>query len=348
MKRKLIILTLLVFSILLTACKASDPENLFEATQEPEAEAVQTQPPADFVSEAGYQYGNMQKNVPSGNFIAYENAVLFFHHNILYTYDMSTGSVNAFCQDATCGHRTQDCAAYGADCNLEQADGILYAGHLGAEVRELKNGRFHTITDKGISHFWHGNGQLFAVTEDASLLAYDNGKPGMVLEEYTGFWETIFGDYLYFNSAYNVCRVNLQSGEKEILIKNADHITDGHHIYYAPEGSFCLYRCAMDGSNPELLLEQPVLPASWNFDDDYFYFRLYTNSDLDSEDGKILYRISKVEPTQVEEIAKLPAPIAAVYTVPGFEKLFVTLRSDEIYVVNRDGSNLQPLEFPEF
>ena len=111
---------------------------------------------------------------------------------------------------------------------------------------------------------------------------YENGggEPRTVLEEFTGIWSVVFGQYLYANVEENIVRVDLEANEpqEEVLVKNAGGVIDGNHIYYVDYESWYLYRCEMDGSNPVLILEKPVLLASMNFENDYFYFRLYTPS----------------------------------------------------------------------
>lgn len=116
-----------------------------------------------------------------------------------------------------------------------------------------------------------------------------------------------------------------------------------------------LYRCDMDGNNSELLLDQPILPASLNFDDEYIYFRLYTDSSISrTEDSKDIYRMSKADPTQVVKIATLPETAYVIHTVPGKDILFVNawgryvngINVQNVYVMNTDGSNLRMLELP--
>ena len=59
----------------------------------------------------------------------------------------------------------------------------------------------------------------------------------------------------------------------------------GWHVYAAQNGW--------------LLLDKPVLPASLNFDDEYLYFRLFTDQKIDgTEEGKDIYRMSKADPSQ--------------------------------------------------
>lgn len=370
MKKGRFLMTILILLIFCTACKAKDPENLFEiqvteaempATSAPESETTLPAQIQETVSlSVPYQYGNMQKGVPSGNFMRYGDAVLFTCADetkgspILYTYDMATGNVSLFCKDATCTHNFSECASAGINCNLEQYNGEIFGTQFPGPVMKLKNNRFEPIIDGGVSHFWHSGGNLYVVTEDASLLVYENGssKPCVLLEEYSGFWETIFDGYLYFSSAYNVNRIDLRAEkpQKEVLIKGSDFLTDGQYIYYTPiEEDFHLYRCNMDGSDPMLILDKPVLSGWANFDEEYFYFRLYTDLELDGSGSNELYRFPKSDPTRIEKIAELDECVGTVYTVPGSDVIFVTTYgADNIYVMAPDGSNPQKLEFPDY
>lgn len=373
-KKLRVLIILICFSISLTACTAKDPDNLFEVTEDNAIFEQESQPKTEIPNpvgalfpENGYQYGNMQKNVPSGNFMQYGTSILFLHTDnsrgrcTLYTYDMETGAVSLFCKDATCNHLSKSCPAYGADVNLEQYQGKIYASRLNGAVLELQHGRFEPITPNGVSHFWHNGGNLYVATTDSSLVVYEEGsaQPHILIEEYTGFWETIFGDYLYYSSTYDVNRIKLSDGamDAQTIIKKAEYITDGESIYYAPEETHYLYRSDMDGSNPTLILDKPILPASWNFDEEYLYFRLYLENKLDGPESNVLYRMSKKDYSNIERIAELDMPIASVYTVPGFEKIFIIGRGENdrmgnntgpIFVMSRNGRDIQPLELPEF
>lgn len=179
---------------------------------------------------------------------------------------------------------------------------------------------------------------------------------------YRQYWNVVFGPYLYGQSE-DITRVNLQaeSPELEVLVKNATGIIDGQYIYYSDlSDGFHLYRCNMDGSDPVLLLDQPVLPASLNFDDEFIFFRLLTGETIRSgPDTHDIYRFPKADLTQVEKIATLPEMAYQVLTVPGYDKVFVlTLAplNDEgnqaydppVYVMGLDGSDLTQLELPDY
>lgn len=355
MKRHICVLVAFCMIITLAACQKEEPETDLRR----ESDSLLPPEPGEVAVEEDYPYGNMQKNVPSGNFMCYENDVVFLANNStrLYTYDMETGKTSFFDRDAT-GRGGNALSG-----NLESYNGRLYALDPGSRAVEVKQGVQSPLCDGSLYGFWHSNGSLYCVTKDASLLVYEkNGKdPRMLLEEYTGIWNVVFGQYLYGNVEENIVRVNLRSEkpQEEILVKNAGGIVEGHHIYYVDYKTWYLYRCNMDGSDPILLVDKPVLLASMNFDDDYFYFRLYTDTQLEEgEDCFRLYRFPKEDPARIEEIAELPYAVFQVFTVPGYDKLFVVTlgplnaagNRDQwpIYVMNTDGSDVTPVELPDY
>lgn len=377
MKKAYLFLIALSVCSLLWACNADDPENLFGVTEEQETTSGVTVPQETIqtalINQSEYQYGNMQKNVPSGNFARQENTVLFTFtpefnqltgskESSLYVYDLVSGEVSLFCKDATCQHRSSECAAAGVNSNLEQYGGRLYGMQFPGTVMELKDGRFEPVTEGTVRHFWHSDGNLYAMTADASLVVYENGsdKSRILLEEYSGYWETIFDGYLYFSEADNVNRINLRAEDpqKEVLVRNTMYITDGQHIYYTPEQeNYRLYRCDMDGSNPTLLLDKPVLTSRANFDEEYFYFLLNTKyAQVEEETGMTLCRFPKADPTQVEKIAELDGVDGDVYTMPGADQIIVSVESpiDEdgngvrsLYIMGTDGGNPRLLTLPQ-
>lgn len=311
--------------------------------------------------DTSYAYGSMQKNVPSGNFMPYGEEILFLSmdpadgRTILYTFNPESEEVSTFCKDATCSHSSSSCASGGITGNLEAYGGTVYGGTLGGSVRQLQDGRFEPITEEGVNHFWHSGGDLYVATSDSSLLVYQGGtgQPQVLLEEYAGYWETVFGDRLYYQFD-GMTQVDLGSEDKTPVpvTEDATSVTDGSFIYYAPIDTFYLYRCGMDGSDPTLLLEEPVLPASWNFDEEYFYFRLSTGEDLAGEGAQDIYRISKEEPGEKELLASLPEAAYQIYAVPGYDKLFVTTytgnaQEQAIYLVDKEGGEVSLIELPD-
>lgn len=330
------ILPLLLVSLTLTACSAEQSET-------------------HAIPDGPAPVGNMQKDVPSGNFVSADGKILFTAKDKatdeiqLLSYDPTTEAVTPFCKDATCTHHSADCAAGGIDCNLEGCNGEVY-GSSSHNIMKLNNGRFEKLIDGSISHFFHCGDNLYVATMDSSLVVFEGNskEPRTLVEEYTGYWETICGGYLYYQFS-GVYRLNLaeEGAEPEMLVENAGHITDGKHIYYAGYDDFKLYRCAMDGSSPELLSDQPVLIASWNFDDEYFYFRHYSGGDLADGDSCDIYQFPKEDPSQIEKIAELPVPAFQIFTDADSDILFVTTLGEggELYAISKTAQTVEQLEY---
>ena len=369
---------LLGICLLLGACGQREPGEQTQETESTKAyaqteaavrEAAYTELPAE---DCYYQYGNMQINIPSGNFMRLGNEVIFEvpqERWLLYAYGLDTGEVSLFCKDPECPHFSAGCAAIDRTFgNLEQYDGSIYVKNRGSSVMELVEGKWQTRV-RNVSTFWHSYGDLFVVTADWELQIFDGGigEPRTIMEDYDYYWNVVFGQYLYGAYSETLTRLDLlsDSSTPEVILENMYAMVEGNHIYCVDtrykdngnaEGTFYLYRCDMNGENQELLLDKPVLPASLNFDDEYIYFRLLTEQKLkNTEDSRDIYRMSKADPTQIEKIATLPESAYQIFTVPGTGLLFVTTCSDqvngvnyyEIYVMNTDGSNLRMLELPQ-
>ena len=378
MKKRLLTVGLLILCLVLAACTAEDPNNLFETTAgnpadtttsaiattestEPSEESKANDFDGSVMFEEGYQYGNMQKNLPPGGFMRLGNMVLFqpiFDNNFrLYGYDLTTGEIHSYCKDATCTHRS--CPAGAIFANLEVYNGKIYGMNSSNKLVVIDGETAEILKDVGnIGNFFHHNDKLYIRTPDSSLVVLEEGSstPDIILEEYVGFWHVIYGDYLYANTSDNIIRVNLSADEpkEEIVVTNAGGIKEAQHIYYVDFETYYLYRCNLDGTDPRLLVDEPVLEASMNFDDEYFYFRYYPGMSLyEGDKCHDVYRFPKDDPTQVEKIATLPEAAYQVYTVPGTGKIFVTTiaaagEERPIYVMNTDGSNITRLEIPEY
>lgn len=375
MKNMCIAVVVLCISLMLSACTAKDPNNLFETTEgnpadttaatvettestEPSEESKVNDFDASVMFEEGYQYGNMQKNVPPGSFMRLGNQVLFDYHTDifrLYTYDLTTGEVSSFCKDATCKHKS--CASSKLLGNIEVYKGSVYSMTEGRKIVEIRDDEQIPLSKGMVDDFFHHNDKLYVRTPDSALVVFDKGsdQPKVIIEEYTGYWNVIFGQYLYGNWG-GIYRVDLlaEHPKQEEVVSNASGIVDGHHIYYVDKKTNFLYRCNMDGSNSQILVERAVLQASMNFDDEYFYYRLYTDQKLDSgEDCHDIYRFPKDNPSQIEKIVTLEKAAYQVFTVPGTGKVFVRTLGTEsdaqaIYVMNTDGSDVTQLMIPEY
>lgn len=387
MKKGRFLMTILLLLIFCTACEAKDPENLFEmtptetqlhttpATEQEKESQPEIAPQIDFQEEVSlsvpYQYGNMQINIPPGNFMDYGDKILISQQNadmgqfLLYAMDKETLEVSLLCRDATCSHISAKCPSANKTGNLEQYDGRIFvlSSPVGGKIMELMDGQFETVADGGISSFWHANGNLYARTMDGSLVVYENGSnaPRILIEEFTMNRCVAFGRYLYGadRADQGVARVDILADEPkaEIIVHDAFFITDGTYIYARDNQTSLLSRYNMDGGGHFPMSDYPVI--SVNFDDDYIYFRFFFDQDFAGERSNEIYRMSKEDPAQIERIAELPEPAFQIFTVPGYDKIFVTnWRGDEpreedreesrIYVVAKDGGSVEVLEFPVY
>ena len=378
MKKQLWFVLLLCIALLLTACTATDPNNLFETTQGNPAdttaatvETTESTEPSEssgnlnfdgsVMFEEGYQYGNMQKNIPSGDFMLLDNEVLFqFVSNgnfRLYSYSLETGKVRSYCKDATCAHKT--CVAGNLLTNLEVYNREVYTLTRDYKIAKLKEGDKEILIDSRVRGFFHHNNKLYARSADSALVVIteEGQKPTIVIEEYTGHWEVIFGDYLYFNSSDGISRADLKAEtiNDELIVPNAGGITDGKHIYYIDNKSYFLYRCDMDGTDPQLLVDQPVLLASINFDDEYFYYRLFSEHKLvGTDECNNIYRFAKNDPSSLVKIATLDVPVFQIFTVPKTDRIFVLAymmsngECHDIFTMGTDGTNPTRLVIPEY
>lgn len=303
----------------------------------------------------------MQKIIPPGNYMLIGNQVPFQWLSggdfRLYCYDLTIGEVESYCKDATCKHN--NCVASRLLGTLEVYMGRTYSMTATRQIVEIKNDEQLLIHKAQVNGFRHHDNKLYVKTADSALVVFEEGmdEPRIIVEEFTDFWEVIFGQYMYANDGASILRIDLavENPKVEVLIPNANGITDGQHFYYTDLKNYYLYRCDMDGNNAELLVEQPVLPASWNFDDEYFYYRLYSDYQLDDgPDTYDIYRFPKSVPSKIEKIATLPVPVYQIFTVPGTGKIFVESRirtngeDFDIYVMNTDGTGVSPVEIPEY
>lgn len=106
-------------------------------------------------------------------------------------------------------------------------------------------------------------------------------------------------------------------------------------------------------------MEKPVLLASMTLRTTIFISDCTRVWNWDEgEDCYDIYRFPKADPTQIEKIATLSAPAYQIYTVPGYDKIFVKTRGPvnesgsgeegPIYVMGLDGSDARALELPDF
>ena len=363
---------------MLAGCHAYDPENRFQLSEPLESgtsaiteawgDTTLPQPSAPVDSrpdiDPTYNYGNMQIDIPAGNYVLCDGGVLIWDtwggKSHMYFYDIAAGELQLACKDATCSHFSVECPIGGCEGNLEGCQGELYTRSPAHTLLKMKDWKWEKALDGGVSLFCHRGENLYVVTADKSLLAYENGsiKPRTLIEEFPYDGCVVIGNYLYAHSYHlgQMVRVDLtvEKPETEVILENGYGRVDGTHIYYQnflDENK--IYRCDMNGQNPEKLTDCEVMAE--NFDNEYFYFR-YSTDEIISEDGHDLYRINKADPSNIEKIATLPEYIYRIYTVPGEDLLFVRVwpeggwnqaKPTMIYVMNRDGSNLRLLSFPD-
>jgi len=365
MKKTAFFALALCVCLLLTACKATDPDNLFEMPLD--QETVSTEPKEFKNYEGTYPYGNMQ--LDQGNYLLLNNEVLFTWIENgkarLLAYDLNTEEVRFYCDDATCHHTV--CVSEAITSDLTIHEGKLYGRMWPKDVSGIvhypavANGnQAEPLIKADTNRFFLYEDMLYMVTADSSLVKLKEGEePQLVMEVFATPWSVVTcGEYLYcgyMEAPFSRVKLTDEQPQAEELIENASTaMMDGKHIYYKEElGGGFLYRCDLDGSNPECVLPEKI--GSFNFDEEYVYYELSTGlySDPGDEDSYTVYRMRKDDPTKREKVAVLPDIVGSIYTVPGTGKLFVTnwYRSDivkqRVFVVNIDGTGMQVLDIPE-
>ena len=339
-----------------TQPQATQPE---ETPAEPEKEAYMPGN-TDFDWQNDYhQYGNFQFNSPPGNYLFYDGEVVFLHdpNHPYYSFDLTTGKVRIFCTKKNCDHENGNCTSLKFDIfgGIDQYDGILYDSS-DRDLKKLQNGKWVELA-KNVDQYWFYGEDLYVIDWRDTLQVYrgGTGEPETLMEDYEYYWNFVFDGYLYSGTYEELIRVDLnaETPSKELVLEDVCYRIDGDHIYYLDDETYFLYRCKMDGTNSVLLLDKPVLPAGMNFDDEYFYFRLYTGRYVDEgEDIHDIYRFPKSHPSKIEKIATLEEVVYQIYTVPKTGKIFVTtytqgsMLKSSVYCMNTDGSNATKLEFP--
>ncbi len=362
MKKSVFLALVLCVCLLFTACKATDPDNLFEMPLD--QETVSTEP-KEFKNYVGtYPYGNIQKDQ---GYLLLNNEILFTYNDngrtLLYAYDLNTEEVRYYCGDATCSHNS--CVSDAITYDLAIHDGKLYGlmwskdGPGSVLCPAVANGnQAEPLVESDTSLFFHYEDMLYMATADSSLVKWKEGEePQLVMEVFDVPWSVVTcGEYLYcgdYDARFSRIKLTDEQPQAEVLITNVSSaMIDGKHIYFEKDDGF-LYRCDLDGSNPECLLQEKI--CRFNFDEEYVYYTLSTGvyPDPGNEDSYTVYRMRKDDPTQREKVAVLPDLIGGIYTVPGTGTLFVENwdRSDiverRVFMVNIDGTGMKMLDIPE-
>lgn len=356
-------LTLAVLT--LNACTpASDPGNVFE--METISSEVNAKKDRETMTDDSYAYGNMQINAPAGNFMDYQGKIAFITMKErvpgsntgsfrLYELDKKTGEVTSFNPDPTNPSAIPSCTA------VEVYQGELYALNSDCKIMKWKDGEFVTISDGAVYNFWHGDGRLFAVTKDSSLVEINekDGKSKILIDDYTDYHNLVVDGWIYGQTSKGLSRVDLskEKPEKELFLPDADPTyVDGRNIYFYDQ-DYYLCRCNLDGSDKMKLSEEIILCK--NFDDEYLYFTKW--KDLMKDPGNEVWRMSKSDPGKTEKIATIPdARVSNVFVVPGYDRLIVeaTVTTQynekevyvrELFLVPKSGSDAEAvkLELPD-
>ncbi len=374
MKKNLFILMLAAL-LLLSACEASDPENLF-GTSVPSESVQETAPlTVGLLGEAGeaYAYSAMQ----GSRWFAYDGTQILFvafrrdapntGNVLLYSFDVQTGEISLFCQDATCLHDDVDCPSYDMTAELEYYQGRLYGvSSIDLYLKVLKNGAFEQVlNDSGIRTFFHADNNLYVATQDNSLLCCpdNSGEWQVILDDYLGNTGIVYHNILYYShGSRDLYRfdLSLENAMPELLFPDVQHLIDGKHIYYAPDDTRYLYRSNLDGSDSQLLLEEPTLLSRAAFDGNYFYYVLHTDFTDDphpsGEKAIDIWRFPKSDPSQKELLVTLPCTDCYIEIIPGYERIFLdcTTRGAEggygtpsLYTMKPDGTDLREHTLPE-
>lgn len=355
----------------MNACTpASDPGNVFEMETTATKAHSLSETNREKMTDDSYAYGNMQINAPAGNFMDYQGKIVFLklkerepgsHTGSyrMYELDEKTGEVTPFNPDPTNPSAIPSCFA------VEEYQGELYALNTDWKIMKWKDGEFVTISDGTVYNFWHGDGRLFAVSRDSSLVEINekDGKSKILIGEYTDYHNLVIDGWIYGLSWKGLSRVSLskENPEKEIILPDTGRtFIDGRNIYfYDQDSKFC--RCNLDGSDKKKITEDFVRAV--NFDDEYLYFTKWKNEmkdQTDLSDGNDLWRMSKSDPGNTERIATIPdASICNIYVVPGYDRLIVeaTVKTEynenevyvsELFLVPKSGSGeTVKLELPD-
>ncbi len=394
MKKHICVVALLSVLMLVTSCtKAQDRDNLFDTSISYVGESIEqvseersqsidvpeqglSSDEAIITIEKGYQYGNMQKGLPSGDFADVGEKVVFLHRDgaggRAYQIDKKTLEVLPFCNDATCLHDGGACKSYQIEANLEQYRGELYAAKLVIDetrpfykIIKYDGVDFEPVLSEGVSGFFHANGALYVVSPDDALVRVnlDGTELQILIDEFDGHWCTVFGDYLYGSTWSEVFRVNLNSSDlkKEILATTPNGmVTDGEHLYYFDKDDKVI-RLDMDGSNEVTVIEEGVPLVGFAFDEQNLYYRCLAGPGSYMEDGDC-YSLYKMDKTTMEsiKIAELPYCIMGIYTACDYDRIFVACQDRSVapdeyegyryhyYAVSVDGTGYEELQLPNY
>lgn len=244
-----------------------------------------------------------------------------FPEMILYHVNKESFVAAPFCQDPSCHHIDDKCAALGAQFNLENYRGTIYATDIDSQL--LKKRGDHFVRMPGIQGtFIHSRGKLYT-TYKTEIREYskDYKLERVFPIENFGICFRI-GDYLYGSGGYSTRRIDLNEEEPVVEeLFRGQGLSDGKRLYQLDIRSHQFYKRDLNGNNPVEMFDAPVLMV--NFDKDYLYFRYYIEEDLIGERSHEIYRVDKDGKEEPELIATLPEAVWKIYTVPDSDWIYV-------------------------
>lgn len=301
--------------------------------------------------------GNLQL-LPPGDLVSYNGDVYYIRYpdRILYKMNQETFEAVPFCQDPTCDHSTEKCAALGACTNLEVYKGKLYAANQNYQMVVLNGDRFERVYGIREGAFTHSGGKLFVAEKDstATLMYSERGKlERVVTEDVFGYWRYRIGDYLYGNDGGAMKRIRLsdESSDVETIFTGFSY-TDGSYLYQLGIRDHTLCRRDLEGKNPAQIIDDPVI--AFNFDQQNYYFRYIVDDDFLGEKSKEIYAMRKEGTKEPEYLAALPDPVRTIYTT-GISDWIYVLTTDslgsgareDLYGVNINSGEIRKITYPE-
>jgi hypothetical protein len=313
-----------------------------------------------------YQYANMFKSA-FGSFVLDTEDKLLFIGEVpgkltLMEYIKATGRIEPFCKLATCTHQIDECAAGNAAGNLDMRGGRLsmLRGRINNAksgdmwISELNGNRFDFVTGP-VNGYVRGDDAYYVITPDMSLVRIKSGtdKPEILVEEFNAIKPVIINSWLYAADSANIVRMNINGPDYDIETVVGDIVgysysTDGSRLYYLhmEDNEPALYRCELDGRNPELVLKALVYPTYLSYDDTYIY---YSTTDADNPkdptNGNI-YRFRMDLSGEPELLCETDALYPAVYVLPTSPDTLLVDKDRSYYFLPKAGGELTELQLP--
>lgn len=381
MKKRSVYILLLIFCVLpFAACGyRGDPSEAFitpasSVTGTPPGEGPVSETPGYRPTWVGinpedmpYQYGNVFRSVFGAFVWDAPDTVLMTEERsqtlVLMEYIKSTGQIESFCKLATCSHQTDDCPAGNAGGNLDMRNGTLSMGRMRVNgkgmgdfwISELRRDRFEFVAGP-IKGFVMGEDGYYAITPDVSLVrfAYGSDKPEILIDEFNAIKLIVLGHYLYAGTSTGIVRVDLTGPEYGIETVVGDtagnYSTDGSYLYYnkVENGETALYRCDLEGHDPELVLQKMIFPPYLSYDNTYIYYSTFNADAPDEPTNGDIYRFPLDLSGEPELLCAtgLRYPMISVLPTSPDTLLIYGCGTKSYYFLPKEGGELIELEIP--